>query len=571
MKTSTNYILNIILLSVITAFIVACGGGGSGSTNTSGTGSGTIGIFITDNPITDGTIKAVCVTYQQVEVLGDGRYTVYQGRPRTFDLLKLRDHSRPMAFHEIPAGVYEKIRMTLVNNGIELKLDETDCHTPSPNSAFPKLPGNNKLDFVVKGGVVVRPGAKVLFEFDMDAEKAIHLVETGNGNCNSNSANNRDAQEIDNTCMQFNFRSVVFVRAITRDYIGKLVRLVGTIRSVNPEDRSLMLCDALPGLENVDDDDTRCIRVRVSRDDSFFNAEGLPQPLVALERAVGLQATVNGRLWAVIKPDIPDGHRPPPGECRIWDPDLPAGQQSPPGVCEDLWELVEEGQYLISHDEGEHIYPLVVDALTIGLGETLVVEGEVVSAPVAVPGSSDEEFSMDVQRPDPLAVLLQAGVTGGNGTRIIDQRGNPLTSDALFPPRPLRVDGVYSSIDVLMRGELVVLLDIDPVGLSGTTRLSGTIGSVEMDGSAFDLVLDTTDPDNANAVPSLSDQRVTVPLEARILLMNLSDGSSQPLDREDLARATGQYLNVYAVKPADGLGDWIADTILVIIPGTPSP
>lgn len=31
--------------------------------------------------------------------------------------------------------------------------------------------------------------------------------------------------------------------------------------------------------------------------------------------------------------EIPQGHLPPPGECRIWYPDRPAGQQPPPGGC----------------------------------------------------------------------------------------------------------------------------------------------------------------------------------------------------------------------------------------------
>jgi hypothetical protein len=31
--------------------------------------------------------------------------------------------------------------------------------------------------------------------------------------------------------------------------------------------------------------------------------------------------------------DIPEGHYPPPGSCRVWFPDRPAGQQPPPGPC----------------------------------------------------------------------------------------------------------------------------------------------------------------------------------------------------------------------------------------------
>ncbi|HKY64016.1 MAG TPA: hypothetical protein VJR29_11400 [bacterium] len=33
---------------------------------------------------------------------------------------------------------------------------------------------------------------------------------------------------------------------------------------------------------------------------------------------------------------IPPGHYPPPGECRLWYPDRPAGQQPPPVPCGQL-------------------------------------------------------------------------------------------------------------------------------------------------------------------------------------------------------------------------------------------
>lgn len=45
--------------------------------------------------------------------------------------------------------------------------------------------------------------------------------------------------------------------------------------------------------------------------------------------------------------NIPEGHLPPPGSCRIWFPDLPAGQQPPPGDCEELRYRVPPGAYLI--------------------------------------------------------------------------------------------------------------------------------------------------------------------------------------------------------------------------------
>jgi hypothetical protein len=45
--------------------------------------------------------------------------------------------------------------------------------------------------------------------------------------------------------------------------------------------------------------------------------------------------------------NIPAGHLPPPGECRIWHPDRPAGQQPPPGDCQELRHRVPRGAFLV--------------------------------------------------------------------------------------------------------------------------------------------------------------------------------------------------------------------------------
>lgn len=46
-------------------------------------------------------------------------------------------------------------------------------------------------------------------------------------------------------------------------------------------------------------------------------------------------------------PDIPQGHLPPPGECRVWLPEEPAGHQPPPGSCAELSREVPLGGWLI--------------------------------------------------------------------------------------------------------------------------------------------------------------------------------------------------------------------------------
>lgn len=44
---------------------------------------------------------------------------------------------------------------------------------------------------------------------------------------------------------------------------------------------------------------------------------------------------------------IPEGHLPPPGECRIWYHDRSPGHQPPPGSCAELRYHVPPGASLI--------------------------------------------------------------------------------------------------------------------------------------------------------------------------------------------------------------------------------
>ncbi|MFW0755326.1 tetratricopeptide repeat protein [Pseudomonas sp. H11T01] len=45
--------------------------------------------------------------------------------------------------------------------------------------------------------------------------------------------------------------------------------------------------------------------------------------------------------------EIPRGHWPPPGKCRIWFPDRPPGHQPAPGSCKKLRYRVPLGAYLV--------------------------------------------------------------------------------------------------------------------------------------------------------------------------------------------------------------------------------
>lgn len=63
--------------------------------------------------------------------------------------------------------------------------------------------------------------------------------------------------------------------------------------------------------------------------------------------------------------DIPQGHYPPPGECRIWFPDRPAGHQPPPRKnCSQ----VPSGAWVIYHpaDDPNHVQVTAYEVETPG-------------------------------------------------------------------------------------------------------------------------------------------------------------------------------------------------------------
>ena len=48
--------------------------------------------------------------------------------------------------------------------------------------------------------------------------------------------------------------------------------------------------------------------------------------------------------------EVPPGHYPPPGECRIWYVNRPPGQQPPPARCDALIGRVPYGAFILYND-----------------------------------------------------------------------------------------------------------------------------------------------------------------------------------------------------------------------------
>ena len=350
------------------SLIGACGGGGGGSSDL---GSGAVTVALTDKPANLDDIDEILITITAVEIFAEdgGKVTLYSGRPRgPFDLLKLEHESRPLAFDpDVPAGRYCKIRLTLSDLELVFNTGEPNFH--------PKLPGNNKLDLNPRECFHVAPDSRVYLQLDMEA-KSIHVVQTGKKK-------------------HYNFRPVVFIDVIQRDFPANLVRLEdGVIREINREDGTLLLCEFSYG-EGARGELDDCMTVLISRETSAFDNVDND----------GINDVSDGDAIALAELMIPEreGERPVTIVGRV------SGS---------------------SHDD--HDYP-VIDALVVELGGLLELGGTVASA------ASDIHFNMNVdpdqgiQGEGELPVALQPDPEGGNGTKILSRSGKLLSSADIVP------------------------------------------------------------------------------------------------------------------------------------------
>jgi len=75
-----------------------------------------------------------------------------------------------------------------------------------------------------------------------------------------------------------------------------------------------------------------------------------PRPVVVTTPPPVVQTSppvVMGAPGAPLTIEVPAGHYPAPGACRIWVPGVPAGQQQPPGPCNELMNRVPAGAILL--------------------------------------------------------------------------------------------------------------------------------------------------------------------------------------------------------------------------------
>jgi hypothetical protein len=252
-------------------------GSGSSTTVVVNNGTGTVAVVVTDAATDD--FLQIWLTVTKVELIGaQGHFTLFEGE-HVLDLLSLRDDARLLSLgHEVPAGDWSKIRLSVEDVRLVRLVPERDAGTivdcpddvtPDPGivceSITPKVGGNGKIDLNPRGPITVRAGELLFVQLDLDANKSIHIVQTGND--------------------RFQFRPVVFVDLFSVRP-GRLVRLEGTIAEIDLAAQKLVLCDThRVFLANARQDDgarSRCVDVRVGADTSIFDSEGQPAALADL-------------------------------------------------------------------------------------------------------------------------------------------------------------------------------------------------------------------------------------------------------------------------------------------------
>lgn len=245
-----------LALLAVAGVLAACGGDGSpGSEPVPATG--TVALMLTDLPTDD--LKAISFDVTEATLIGDrGQQAIYSGNTRV-NLLDLENYSVPIALGEVAAGTYTKLRLQIEN--FEIVDNQGDSH-------FPRPPANGRIDLLEPGGIEVVPGRTLVAHVDMDANKSIHVVQTGNG--------------------KYRVRPVVRVKFMLDGLPDELVRIEGRITAnAEGDPGSFVLC----ALDNPD----VCLDVSLAEGACVFDQDGIPiDPIDADNLAIDDMVVVIG-------------------------------------------------------------------------------------------------------------------------------------------------------------------------------------------------------------------------------------------------------------------------------------
>ncbi|MBE9568130.1 MAG: DUF4382 domain-containing protein [Proteobacteria bacterium] len=223
--------IKFIFAALIFSVLAACSSGTDTSTTTAAPGTGRVSLLITDGPTND--FDQINVTVESISFLceddnddedevnplegdDDGcREVVLFEETRVINLLALRNYSDLLSTTTVPAYTYSKIRLHVSR----VELVRFDINGVVYWTKDAKL-SSKKIDLSTQGSFEVVEGGYLAIELDMDANRAIQVVETGNG--------------------KFIFRPVIFVNILGVEDL-KLVILQN--RKVLSTDTGFQLCE----------------------------------------------------------------------------------------------------------------------------------------------------------------------------------------------------------------------------------------------------------------------------------------------------------------------------------------
>ena len=525
-------------LATVPFLILALGGCGGGGGDAGGVPNGgsavatrsSVALFLTDGPVEPGLFSAVNIRIERVELVAEGGdvFVVRDGPAVTVNLMDLSHDAIPLSYGEgVPVGRYCQIRVSV--DSVELVL-------ASGGRVHPALPANGTLTLVPEGCFDVNADGVAHVELDLDIGKSIYEQDG-----------------------EYRLRPVFYVDVIRAGRLPRLLRLEGRIADFDGTDR-LLLCDSLPILRN---DQTSahgaCAWVQVTADSGFFDNVsygGRPRPLAELFASdkLGQRATVAGVVRGFghryLELDIPDGQRPPPGECKLWFPERPAGQQPPPKPCDELIATASVDTVVIDH-AGRIVLDrrglVAVSAVAVELGEFARVDGAVADPVAAGTFTIDVAPGGAITSDAPLPVELQDAPVGGNGTRIVSKTGAALSEADLLVGREVSVDGIIVSASgaTSIRSALVVV-DVGPVSVQ---RLSGTVLAATTTGATVSTSSAADNP-CANAAGNVD---VAIDGTTRFLTVIVTDDSSTTVMGGSLG--AGQAVDVYGQCRTTGVFD----------------
>jgi len=258
---------------LLAAWVLAGASGGLGCGTGGSAGTGSVAVLVTDAPSDD--FERIELVISRVELLGASRVEIFSGR-KTVDLRALASFSNPLfVATDVPVGAYEKVRLTIDDVSLIRARAGGRRRTDGP-TLHPEPPGSGLIDLVPRGAFFVVPGATLVMEIDVDAEKAIRASAPDPGG--------------------YGMRPVAFLRVLDDgEQIPKPARVHGMIHEfLGP--RGFALCsDEIRATRRADPDASStasCLAVNLSDETRVYTAPG--RRVDVAELAVGDPVTVVG-------------------------------------------------------------------------------------------------------------------------------------------------------------------------------------------------------------------------------------------------------------------------------------